>query len=115
MIATIEILAALFSLVGVVVGTHGTYLLTRWYHPFSEGGFIVSLRRMLWRKIMGRSEESARHLRVTSALAKLRPEDKARSLDGIYWVFVGFVLQTFGALLVLVDALVMNLGKHQAP
>jgi hypothetical protein len=109
--ATVEILAAIFSLAGVVIGTHGTYMLTRWYHPFSEGGFLASLRRMIWRKLTGKRAELARHLRVSNALAKLKPEDESHSLDGIYWVFVGFVLQTFGAVLVLIDALIINLGK----
>ena len=109
--ATVEILAAILSLAGVIVSTHGTYLLTRWYHPFTEGGFVASLRRMMWRKMRGKNEELSRHLRVTTALAKLRPEDKSRSLDGIYWVFVGFVLQTIGALLVLLDVLIINFAK----
>ena len=104
----LEILGAGFSLIGVLIGVYGTYLLTKFYHPYATGGFAKSVMRMLWLKASRRFEEDERKTKVESALGAMRKENKAKSLTGIYWVFIGFIFQTVGALLITIDVGIAN-------
>jgi hypothetical protein len=95
--------AAILTLAGVFVGVYGTYKMTKYYHPYSWLEFAKSIRTAMWRDLTGQSESADRQNRVASRLAG--SEDKAISLRGVEWVFVGFVIQTLGAILALIDVL----------
>jgi hypothetical protein len=102
--AVVEISAAALSLVGVLVGVYGTYVLTKWYHPFGWWSFTMSIVVMFWRKITFAEAKSERVNKTAAALAGMTPENRAESLHGLHWIFLGFLLQTAGAALAMVDA-----------
>ena len=97
--AVLEISGAVLTLIGVVIGVYGTYIMTKFNHPYGPLGFVKSMCRMLWRMIFFQEQKTVRHNAVAAKFAALRPEEKGESLSGIQWVFVGFVLQTIGAAL----------------
>jgi hypothetical protein len=106
--ACLEIGAALVTLIGVVIGVYGTYVLTMWTHPMGFWAFNQSVLIMFARKIVGKDDMTARVNRVATKLAEMKPENKAESLHGLHWIFLGFVLQTIGALLLAIDAVCVN-------
>ena len=87
--AFLEIGGASLTLIGVVVGVYGTYLMTKFYHPYGPLGFTKSIVKMLWRTLFFQSERAKRHNEVAAKFAKLREEDKGESLAGVHWLFVG--------------------------
>jgi hypothetical protein len=110
----VEIGGAVLSLLGVVVSVYGTYLMTKWYHPYKWAGFVKSVALSVWREIAGEGEKTARHNRVAALMAEMTPENKAESLNGIHWVFFGFLLQAIGALLILGDVVWLNVVAERA-
>jgi len=95
--------APFFSGAGVVLGVYGTYLVTRQYHPFDKAGFARTVARLLILRITRRGDEADRAIKVAIGLAD--PEDRWQTLNGVYYVFLGFVAQVVGSLLWLVDAM----------
>src|SRR5690348_16966181 len=107
--AILEIGGAVFSLAGVAVGVYGTYLTTKFLHPYTATGFVKSMVRMMWRKATRQNEKNLRNQRVAAAIAIMSPENKAESYTGVHWLFVGFVFQTVGAIMILIDSICVNL------
>jgi hypothetical protein len=104
----LEIFAAIFSLLGVIVGVRGTYLLTSWTHTYDWWNFTLSIAKMFWRKLICQEDKNKRVEKTSAILAKLNDENKAESLHGLEWVFLGFILQTVGAILTAIDAFWIN-------
>lgn len=104
----LEVGAAGLTLLGVIVGVYGTYILTKWTHPLGWWGFNWSVLVMFGRKLIGRDDETTRINEVSTRLATMSAENKAESLHGLHWVFFGFVLQTIGAVLLVIDSIWVN-------
>jgi hypothetical protein len=110
--AWLEVGGAIFTLAGVLVGVYGTFVMTKFYHPYGPIGFVVSMIRMLGRLIIGQGKKNQEHSDVAAAFAELTPEKKGESLTGAHWLFIGFFLQTIGALLIMADAWIVNCRPH---
>jgi hypothetical protein len=110
--AWIEVGGALFTLIGVVIGVYGTFLMTKFYHPYSFSGFIKSLVNMLGRAITGQQRRNELHVDIAAEFGKLNQEKKGETLSGANWLFVGFFFQTVGAVLAFIDFLMVNFGSH---
>lgn len=118
------------ALLGVGSSVWGTYLLTKWYHPFSETGFMEHLKdspflamALLERKqkrIGGETSQSEarpsageralQELEAVVELGAINLEKRAVSLVGIDLIFIGFVLQAIGATLSLADVVWSHLS-----
>jgi hypothetical protein len=112
--AFLEIGAAVLSLVGVIIGVWGTYLLTKFTHPLGFWAFTVGVIQMFGRKLGGQGEYNKRVHDTAVILSRMRPEDKAESLHGLHWIFFGFILQTLGAVMAAVDAMWVNSVRDAA-
>jgi hypothetical protein len=111
----IEIGGALLMLIGVLIGVYGTFLMTKFYHPYGPLGFAVSLTRMLGRTLTGQQKKNEIHADVAAAFADLTPEKKGESLSGASWLFIGFFFQTIGAILTLIDIVIANFCQQGSP
>jgi hypothetical protein len=108
--AIFEIGAAILLLVGGIIGAYGSYLVTKWYHPFRGEGFLVSVAEVVWKVVTGRRREAVEKMEFTAELAEgLNPDDKKTSVAGVYLIFIGVALQAFGAMLATADAVIQNL------
>ncbi len=112
--AWLEISAAIFSLLGVIVGVRGTYLLTSWTHTYDWWNFTLSIAKMFGRKLIFREDKNNRVEKTVAILAERNDENKAESLHGLDWVFLGFILQTVGAVLIAIDAFWINFFVENA-
>lgn len=124
--ASFSIAGPLVTLAGVIVSVIGTYLLTKWYHPYTEGGFFKHIQEAPFlamillqkpaRNIPGegpqieapQTEKARKRLakldRIAD-LAKVNDERRSVSLVGIDLIFIGFVLQGIGAVSSLIDVI----------
>jgi hypothetical protein len=78
--------------------------MTRFYHPFGASNFVRSLVRIIWLVITGQRGMLARIMKSAPQIAT--DENKARSLAGIYILFIALFIQAVGALFVLIDLFV---------
>jgi hypothetical protein len=122
--ASFSIAGPLITLIGVIVSVLGTYLLTKWYHPYTEHGFIDHLLEApLLAMIILQKEKpptpgeeaqpsspqekkAERMLKKLDGIAKVAEYNKERrsvSLVGVDLIFIGFVLQGVGAVCSLID------------
>ncbi len=121
--AVFSIGGPLVTLVGVAVSVLGTFLLTKWYHPYTEEGFLDHLMdtplfvmAVLHKKnepIPGEeiqrperpteAEKKLYDLERISRIAEVNKERRAVSLVGVDLLFIGFVLQGVGAVSSLID------------
>src|ERR1700746_3146863 len=62
-------------------------------------GFVKSIIMTMYRDLTGQGDKINRHNQVAAKIAEMTSEDKADSLSGVEWIFVGFLLQTVGAIL----------------
>jgi len=69
---------------------------------------------MFVRKLLRKEDKGARVQATAAILSKLKDENKAVSLHGLEWIFFGFVLQTLGAILLVVDACWVNFFLEKA-
>jgi hypothetical protein len=113
--AFLEIGGALLTLAGVVLGVYGTFLMTKFIHPYGPIGFFVSMLRMIGRSLIGRRDRNKEHAEVAAAFAELIDEKKGEILSGTQWVFFGFFLQTMGAVLIAIDAFCLNFKSPTSP
>lgn len=104
----LELGGAGLTLLGVIIGVYGTYILTKWTHPLGWWGFNWSVLVMFWNKLTRSEDRITRINEVSTKLAAMSVENKAESLHGLHWVFFGFVLQTLGAVLLAFDAAWVN-------
>jgi hypothetical protein len=99
----IKLCAALFSLVGVVLGVVGTYLMTSAYHPFNAQAATYDFLHVVFLFLTFRWKRGLRTIGDAAFFGEVNPEDRRRSLLGIYVLGVSFLFQTAGALLFVVD------------
>lgn len=95
----VQVLGPATTLIGVLLSVSGTYLLTRWYHPFKLKGFLGIVFRVTWLFITGQRDSAIQITRTATKLGRLNREKRAESLIGLYLIFVGFLFQAVGALL----------------
>jgi hypothetical protein len=108
--AFLEITSAIFGLLGVVAGVYGTWVMTKWTHVYGFWGFLWNILTLLFHK----ADSQRRKNEIATKLAELEKEKKGESLSGLYFVFLGFVLQTIGAILLAIDAVWLNLFHEVA-
>jgi hypothetical protein len=106
--AWIEMGSAALTLCGVVAGVYGTFLMTKFYHPYGLFGFLASVIRSGLHRITGQKKKQDLHLEIETAFGGITKEKRGESLYGIQWVFIGFFLQTVGAILILLDTWILN-------
>jgi len=90
-------------LLGTLVSVGGSFLMTRFYHPFGPINFARSLRRIIWLVISRQKQTLAKVMAGAPQFAN--DENKARSLAGVYILFSGLAVQSLGAILVLCDVI----------
>jgi hypothetical protein len=103
--ALIQVLGPVTTLVGVLLSVWGTYLLTRWYHPFGFLDFIKSVFQVTALFIARRRRRAIDVTRAAARFGDLNEENRAESLIGLCFIFVGFVLQAVGAVCWGIDTL----------
>lgn len=101
----IKISAAGLLLLGVIVAVYGTYLMTLAYHPFKKLDLIKNILRVCLRLTTFRWRSANRIVEDAVSFAEANPENRPKSLRGIYFLFVSFVLQTAGSILAVIDVL----------
>jgi hypothetical protein len=105
--AFLEIGSAALTLIGVIASIRGTYVLIGWIQPMSFADFIWSVIVMAGRALIFRFEKTKKEENVAQGLA-LSEENKQKSLHGLSWIFLGFVLQTAGGIMLLLDTYWIN-------
>jgi hypothetical protein len=116
----LSILGTLLTLFGTAAGALGTYFLAKRYYSTTEEfrSHLLEypyLAMLLYRDIAdGDMKPSDRRqiekLELTARAAEANPEDTAVSLVGFQLVFIGFALQLFGGLLIVIDVLLPHVG-----
>ena len=94
------------TLVGVVLGAYGTLLMCRPYHPFGTWGVV---RHLLWicgRVLAGDTARARQAIRDANDFSTINPENRDRTVAGVYVLVFSFLVQTVGAVLILVDLMV---------
>lgn len=99
----IKICAAALTLVGVVIGVVGTYLMTSAYHPFNAPAVTFNFFRVVGLFITFRWQRAWEMLGDAAFFGGVNREDRTRSLFGIYVLGVSFLFQTAGAILFIID------------
>jgi hypothetical protein len=94
---------AALTLFGVLLGLVGTYLMTTAYNPFGSGGLMWNFCRVAWLMVTLRLKKARDMVRDTAFFGELNPENRGRSLAGIYLLFLSFVVQTLAAVLGICD------------
>lgn len=94
---------AYLSLAGVLLGLLGTYLMTSAYHPFGEGGLIKNFFRVVGLALTLRWKQAKDIVTDVVSFGDLNPEDRRKSLTGIYLLFLSFAVQTAVAILGVFD------------
>jgi hypothetical protein len=99
--------AAILTLLGVLTGVYGTYLMTTAYHPFDSAGWGVTKNfiRVMWRFATLRWKAAKTLIQKAAFYGEMNKEDRALSLAGIYMLSFSFLLQTIGAAFAIADAL----------
>jgi hypothetical protein len=110
----VQIAGPLLTLIGVALSIHGTYLLTRWYFYLSGLGFLQTVLKFSWLLLTLRSSKAHEEVTFRGKMAESKRESKADSLYGIYFIFLGFVLQAFGTLLWGIDVVMGTLQRSGA-
>ncbi len=105
----IKICAAGLLLLGVLVAVYGTYLMTLAYHPFkTKLDLVKNILRVSWLFATFRFRAAHELVDTVEQFAEVNPEDRTKSLRGIYFLFLSFVLQTAGSILAVIDVLVTS-------
>jgi hypothetical protein len=99
--------AAILTLLGVLTGVYGTYLMTMAYHPFDSTGWGVTRNfiRVMWRLATLRWKSAKALIQKAAFYGEMNKEDRALSLAGLYVLSFSFLLQTVGASLAIADVL----------
>ena len=99
----IKLCAAIFTFAGVVIGIIGTYLMTSAYHPFKAPAVIYNFFRVIGLLLRFQWKRAREMLSDAAFFGEINPEDRARSLLGIYVLGISFLFQTVGAALYIID------------
>ena len=90
--------------IGVILGVMGTLLICKPHHPFTVWGLVKHIFSLALYAMRKGPSQASGLVRTASRLAAINEEDRAKSLLGVYFVFLGFVMQAIGALLWTIDA-----------
>lgn len=91
------------TFLGVIIGVWGTLLMSRPYHPYTTWEIVVQVLTVVRTAVFKGKSEAKRLINEISVLSAGTGEDRAKTLFGLLVLIVSFFLQTFGALLVIVD------------
>jgi hypothetical protein len=108
----VEIGSALLALAGVAAGIRGTFLLTRLYHSYDVLSFIRTIVKVVGLTLIGDTRRTLARARAATKAGAFTPEEKAESLVGVYWIFIGFVLQGVAVALSLGDTIWSIATRH---
>jgi hypothetical protein len=101
----------LFVLLGVLAGTWGTLLMCRSYHPFGTWKVLLHLLAVAGMVVRGKFSEASDSIRGASDFSSINPENRFRTLEGVYVLVFSFLLQTLGAILILADSYLISRCK----
>lgn len=104
MTTLLHLAGPLLTLAGVVLGIWGTLLMCRAYHPFSTGKVLLHLLGVVGKFIRGNWSGARESIESASEFSTLNQENRLRTLTGVYVLVFSFLLQTAGAMLVLIDS-----------
>ena len=90
--------------IGVILGVIGTYLICKPYHPFGVWGLVRHIFSLIPYAIQKGPSQARGLVGTASRLSAINEEDRAKSLVGVYFIFLGFIMQAIGALLWTIDA-----------
>lgn len=96
----------IISLAGVVLGAYGTLLMCRPYHPFTTWRVVQHLLWIAGKVLTGDTQAARDAIRDASEFATVNQENRDRTLVGVYFLVLSFIVQTIGAVLMLADLLV---------
>ena len=99
------------TLVGGVLGAYGTLLMCRPYHPFGTWGVV---RHLLWicgRVLAGDTAATRQAIHDADKFSTINPENRDRTVAGVYVLVFSFLVQTGGAVLIIVDLMVHHPGN----
>lgn len=91
------------TLLGVLLGAYGTLLMCREYHPFGTWSVIRHLLWIIRKLVTGKKIEVVFALKTASEFATINPTNHYRTLAGVYVLVFSFLVQTAGAVLILLD------------
>jgi hypothetical protein len=91
------------TLLGVVLGAYATLLMCREYHAFGTWDIIRHLFWIAGKLATGRTEDARNALKDASEFARINAANQYRTLAGVYVLVFSFLVQTVGAILILVD------------
>lgn len=100
---TVRVSAAIFALLGIVVGVFGTLQMTRMYHPYTSLQVFRNILGVISRWVISGRAEAEALLKTSADLGEINKEDRTRSLFGLYLLILSFVFQSVGAGLAVVD------------
>lgn len=96
----------IITLIGGMLGAYGTLLMCRPYHPFGTWGVV---RHLLWvcgRLLVGDAGATRQAIRDADAFSTINTENRDRTVAGVYVLVFSFIVQTIGAVLMIVDLVV---------
>ncbi|HUI82618.1 MAG TPA: hypothetical protein VL240_00245 [Candidatus Binatia bacterium] len=96
----------IISLTGVVLGAYGTLLMCRPYHPFGTWGVFQHLLWIGGKVLTGDIQAAREAIREANDFSTVNRENRYRTVAGVYVLVFSFVVQTIGAVLILVDMVV---------
>ena len=91
------------TLLGVLIGAYATLLMCREYHPFGTWSVMGHLFWIGWKLLVGDVKEVRIALKAASEFAQVNPANRYRTLAGVYVLVFSFLVQTLGALLIVID------------
>src|SRR5271166_2709510 len=94
------------TLIGGVLGAYGTLLMCRPYHPFGTWGVVQHLLWIAGKVVTGNTQAAREAIRDANDFSTINPENRDRTVAGVYVLVFSFIVQTIGAALILVDLVV---------
>ena len=91
------------TLLGVVLGAYATLLMCREYHAFGTWDIVQHLFWICGKLVTGKTEDVRNALKDASEFARINPVNQYRTLAGVYVLVFSFLVQTVGAVLILLD------------
>jgi hypothetical protein len=103
---TLYLIGFALATMGSGLGLLGALMQANAYYPFKVRKFVGHIY-LVFRKALREGPEAAlNEVRVATALAPGKQEDRAKSLFGLYLVFCGFFVNVLGALLALMGSII---------
>ena len=91
---------------GSVLGMAGALKQANAYYPFKAWPLAVHALKVTVRSIFRRNVSD--EIKTAAKLAEAKHEDRVKSLQGLYWLFCGFLLQLVGSAMLLLASLLAS-------